>query len=374
MKVPFLDLGAQHQPIREEILAAWTSILDNTSFAAGRGVRDFEEAFAAAHDVDHAIAVATGTDALYVILKGLGVGPGDEVVLPANTFIATAGAVTMTGATPRLVDCLLDTKNIDPNQAAAALRLPKVRGVIGVHLYGQPADMNALHTAAGDRQFVVEDAAQAHLADHRGQPVGSLGAAAGFSFYPGKNLGAPGEGGAITTNDDRLADFARSYRDHGQREKYRSVMPGYNGRMHELVGVTLNIKLRYLAEWTAQRRRVAERYCELLGDAELVTLPVESEWARSSYHLFVVHVPNRDKVVELMRKADIGVGLHYPVPIHLQPAYLSLGHGQGDFPVAEESARTLLSLPMYGELTDEQIIWVAESLKSAVQSSSRHHA
>ena len=294
--------------------------------------------------------------------------PGDEVVVPANTFIATAEAVSHTGATPRFVDCDPLTKNIDVDQAVAAFEAPTVKGAIGVHLYGQPCDLDPLVEAATrlDR-WVMEDAAQAHLARYKDRPVGGIGRMAGFSFYPGKNLGAPGEGGAILTNDDSLAAAMVELRDHGQSEKYHSSRIGFNSRMHEIVGAALNVKLPHLARWTEQRRTVAGRYRQLLDDVDAIGLPVDAEWAYSVYHLFVVHVPNRDRVMELMQAAEIGVGLHYPVPIHLQQAYASLGHQKGDFPVAEESAASLLSLPMYAELTEEQIAYVAGTLRSAVE-------
>ncbi len=367
MNVPFLDLGAHHQPLREQIFAAWSEIYDATRFVGSREVRAFEEAFAAAHDVGHCVAVSTGTDSLHLALRALGVGPGDQVVVPANTFIATAEAVSHTGATPRFVDCDPATKNIDVEAAAVALADPAVKGVIGVHLYGQPCDVDPLRKASEARgKFVMEDAAQAHLARYKGRPVGGLGDVAGFSFYPGKNLGAPGEGGAILTDDPDIAAVLSELRDHGQSRKYHSARIGFNSRMHEMVGAALNIKLPHLEAWTAARRAVADRYRELLAEADDVELPVDAEWAHSVYHLFVVHVPNRDRVMELMQESGIGVGLHYPVPIHLQAAYAWMGHRPGDFPVAERSAQTLLSLPMFAELTDDQIRYVADTLKAAV--------
>lgn len=368
MKVPFLDLGVQHQPLREEILAAWAEIYDSTRFVGSREVQVFESSFADAHDTNHCVAVSTGTDALHLGLRGLGVGPGDEVVVPANTFIASAEAVSHTGALPRFVDCDPVTKNIDVEQAVAALGSASVRGVIGVHLYGQPCDLDPLLEAAEYKgKWVMEDAAQAHLARYKERSVGGIGRLAGFSFYPGKNLGAPGEGGALLTNDGGLAAKVRELRDHGQAQKYHSTLVGFNSRMHEIVGAALNVKLPHLEEWTKKRRAVAARYGELLANTEDVEVPVEAEWAYSVYHLYVVHVPNRDKVMETMAEAGIGVGMHYPVPIHLQEAYASLGHRTGDFPVAEASASSLLSLPMYAEMSDDQIVYVANTLKAAVQ-------
>lgn len=367
INVPFLDLAAQHRPLRQEILAAWEDVYDSTRFVGSREVEAFELSFAEAHETAHCVAVSSGTDALHLGLLVLGVGPGDEVVVPANTFIATAEAVSHTGATPRFVDCDPVTMNIDVAQAAAALENPTVKGLIGVHLYGQPCDLDPLLQAAERRGcWVVEDAAQAHLARYRDRSVGGLGRLAGFSFYPGKNLGAPGEGGAILTNDDALAGVLAELRDHGQTEKYKSSRIGFNSRMHELVGATLNVKLPHLTRWTERRRAVADRYRELLSGVEGIRLPVDPDWAYSVYHLFVVHVPHRERVMELMLGAGVGVSMHYPIPIHLQEAYASLGHSEGDFPVAEQSASSLLSLPMYAELTDEQVDYVAESLRSAV--------
>lgn len=365
--VPFLDLRAQHQPLRDEILAAWEQILDETRFVSGAEVAALEDAFGAAHDVDHCVAVSNGTEALVLSLRALGVGHGDEIVVPANTFIATAEAVSLVGATPRLVDCDPVTKNLDTEAAIAAIEQPAVRGVIGVHLYGQPADFDALTAAAtASGRWAMEDAAQAHGARYHDRPVGGLGRIAGFSFYPGKNLGAPGEGGAITTNDAELARTVRLLRDHGQSEKYYSEIVGTNGRMSELVAAVLNIKLRHLADWSTSRRAAAAMYRERLGDLVEVELPAEPDWAESVYHLYVVHVRERDRIRELLDEAGVSTGLHYPVPIHLQPAYAGLGQGPGSFPNAERSAATLLSLPMYPELTESQIDRVCEALRGAV--------
>jgi dTDP-4-amino-4,6-dideoxygalactose transaminase len=363
--VPFLDLQPQHQLLREEILAAWTRVLDSTAFVSGAEVRAFEEEYADANGVSHCVAVSSGTDALVIALRAAGIGRGDEVVVPANTFIATAGAVSMVGAEPLLVDCLEDTATIDPAAAAVALR-NGARGVLPVHLYGLPADMDPLLAAAALDQIVIEDAAQAHLAEYRGRRAGGLGTLAAFSFYPGKNLGATGEGGAVTTGDRELADQLRMLRDHGQREKYHSEVVGYNARMSELVAAALRIKLRHLPEWTAQRRRVAERYHRQLADVPSVVCQQQPEWGLSSYHLFVVRVPERDRVRAALGEAGIATGLHYPVPIHLQGAYRHLGHARGDFPHAECWAEEGLSLPMFPELTDGQIDRVCEELTRAL--------
>ena len=341
--------------------------MDEARFVSGREVAAFERAFADAHAVDHCVAVSTGTDALILALRALGVGAGEKVVVPANTFIATAEAVSTVGALPFLVDCDPVTKNIDVAAAKAALDDPAVSGIIGVHLYGQPADFRALTRAAeATGRWTIEDAAQAHLAHYHDRSVGGLGTMAAFSFYPGKNLGASGEGGAVTTNDPELARRVRILRDHGQGEKYHSELVGTNDRMNELTAAVLNIKLPHLAEWTEARRQVATMYRERLAGVAAVTLPFEPEWARSVYHLFVIHVPDRDRVKAFLESAGVGVGLHYPIPIHLQQAYESLGHLRGVFPNAELSASTLLSLPMYPKLTEHQVDYVCDVLRDAL--------
>jgi dTDP-4-amino-4,6-dideoxygalactose transaminase len=364
--VPFLDLAPQHRELRDEILAAWSRILDSTAFVSGAEVQAFEEEFAERHGTSHCVAVSSGTDALVLALRAAGIGPGDRVVLPANTFIATAEAVSCVGAVPHLVDCDDATANIDVQQAEQAVAAG-VRAIMPVHLYGQPADVAPLLAAAATTSaVVVEDAAQAHLATYRGRSAGSLGAAAGFSFYPGKNLGAPGEGGAVTTNDGGLAEQLRMLRDHGQSAKYRSDVVGYNARMGELVAAALRIKLRHLGDWTASRRDIAARYQELLRGVPGVRLQHQPEWTSSSYHLFVVRVPRRDEVRARLEAAGIATGLHYPVPVHLQKAYATLGHRRGDFPASESWADDGISLPMFPELSDDQVQRVATALAQAV--------
>jgi len=364
MRVPFLNLGPQHQELRESILQAWAEILDATRFVSGRSVEEFENAFAQAHDVEHCIAVNSGTEALILILRALGIGVGDTVVVPANTFIATAEAVSLVGATPVLVDCDLRTKNIDAAQAIAAAEAEGAKGIIGVHLYGQPADLDALDGNGGIP--VIEDAAQAHLATYKGRPVGGLGRAAGFSFYPGKNLGAPGEGGAITTNDPELASTVRMLRAHGEVRKYESRIVGTNARMMELTASTLAIKLPHLADWTESRRQVARWYETRLAGNPDIELPWHPEFVEPVYHLYVVHVPHREAVASMLNEAGVGTGMHYPIPIHLQEAYEHLGYSRGDFPNAERSAERLLSLPMFPELTEDEVDFVCDRIQEAV--------
>lgn len=369
MTVPFLDLRRHHEPIEAEVLDRWARILETGAFVSGSYVAAFERGFADLHETDHAVAVANGTVALEVIWRALGVGPGDRVVVPASTFIATAEAISNVGATPLFVDCEAGTGNIDVDRAIAAMDETGVVGVVPVHLYGQPADMDPIISAAADRGLhVVEDAAQAHAARYKGRPVGGLGDAAGFSFYPGKNLGAPGEGGAVTTNDERLADRIRLIANHGEGRKYRSEVVGTNARMMELVAAMLDVKLPRLADASEGRRRVAARYRELLAGVDGVTLPIEHDWAVPVYHLFVVEVDDRRQVMAHLAERGVASGLHYPVPLHLQPAYFSLGYERDDFPVAEARADRILSLPMFPEMTDAEIATVASALTEAVGS------
>jgi dTDP-4-amino-4,6-dideoxygalactose transaminase len=366
VKVPFVDLVAQNRGLRDEILEAWGRILDTARYVSGAEVAAFEEEFREVSGSAHCVAVSTGTDALMLGLRSLGVRPGDRVVLPANTFIATAEAVSNVGAEPLLVDCDPVTRNIDVAAAAGALEQPGVVGVIPVHLYGQPADMDPLLAAAEEvGAWVMEDAAQAHLARYKGRPAGSLGALGAFSFYPGKNLGAPGEGGAVVTDDAEKADLLRMLRDHGQSAKYESRVIGYNSRMMELVAAALRIKLRHLPEWVEGRRRVAALYMEKLAGVDGIEVPIEPDWAWSVYHLFVAHTPQRDRLKERLENAGIGVGLHYPIPIHLQEAYGYLGHRAGDFPNAEANACNGISLPIFPEMTDAQVEYVCGEITAA---------
>lgn len=372
MDVPFLDLTRHHEPIRGEVLDAWADIYDASAFVSGPRVAAFESAFAAAHGVDHAVAVSSGTAALELALRSIGIGHDDLVVVPASTFIATAEAVSNVGARPVFVDCDV-SGNIEVDATIEALGQPGVKAILSVHLYGHPADLDPILAAADLNGIaVIEDAAQAHLATYKDQPVGGLGIAGAFSFYPGKNLGAPGEGGAITTNDPGLAQRLVALRDHGQSAKYHSDIVGGNARMMELVAAMLEIKLERLAEATEQRRRVAARYRELLREYPAIQIPAEADWATSVYHLYVIEVDERDRVRELLTASGVGTGLHYPVPLHLQPAYEGLGHAPGSFPVAERRAGRLLSLPMFAELTDAEVDAVAERLVDAVEKAAAH--
>lgn len=353
MVVPFLDLKSQYSKIESEILSKVTEILRSGSYIMGPYAQKFEEEFAAAHQAKYCLAVNNGTSAIHLALWAAGIGPGDEVLVPANTFIATAEAVSLCGATPAFIDHD-DYFNIDPTLIESAIT-SKTKAIIAVHLYGQPAQMQKLRQICDAHRLVlIEDAAQAHLARDGGKFIGSWGDATCFSFYPGKNLGAYGEGGAVITNDPELLHKMKILRDHGSETKYNHVVPGHNYRLEALQCGILSVKLQYLPQWTEGRRRVAAAYGELLKD-----LPIETPKIRQGtepvWHLYVIKAHDRDKLQNYLTEKGIGTGLHYPVPLHLQRAYASLGYQAGSFPRSEENAHKLLSLPMFPEMTDEQI-------------------
>lgn len=366
--VPLLDLPAQHEPLHDEILAAWSRLLRAGAFISGAEVEGFEQEFAAACEVRHCVALSSGTDALVLALRALGIGQGDRVIVPANTFFASAEAVTLTGADVALVDCDPRTRTISVEAVEEELRARGAAGVIAVHLYGHPADVDALSTiAARYGASVIEDACQAHFARARGARVGGLGRLACFSFYPSKNLGATGEGGAVTTEELDLAAAIRALRHHGQPAPHHHERVGCNARLGELTAAALRIKIRHLEGWTRARRRVAERYAAALAGNDAIRLPCTEPWAEPVWHLYPVEVDHRDAVRSALRERGIATGLHYPTPIHLQPAYAHLGHGPGSFPEAERSAARVLSLPMFPELTDAQVERVVEGLLEATE-------
>jgi dTDP-4-amino-4,6-dideoxygalactose transaminase len=366
--VPLIDLTAQHAPLHDEILAAWSRILRAGEFVSGTEVAAFEQEFAAACEVTHCVAVSSGTDALVLALRALGVGRGDRVIVPANTFFATAEAVSLVGAEPAFVDCEPLTRTISVAAVEAELRSRGAAGVIAVHLYGHPADVDALAAVADAHgAWVMEDAAQAHLARYRGWRTGGLGGIAAFSFYPSKNLGAPGEGGVVTTNDAALADIVRALRHHGQRSSNRHDAIGCNARLGELAAAALRVKLRHLEDWTRERRRVAARYSAGLADSAKVRAPYTAPWADPVWHLYAVEVGDRDGVRARLQRMGVAAGVHYPTPAHLQPAYAHLRRGAGSFPEAERSAARVLSLPMFPELTDAQVDRVVEALREATE-------
>jgi dTDP-4-amino-4,6-dideoxygalactose transaminase len=354
--VPLVDLAAQHAPLQDEILAAWSRILRAGAFVSGAEVAAFEREFAHACEVAHCVAVSSGTDALVLALRALGVGPGDRVIVPANSFFATAEAVSLVGAEPALVDCDRLTRTISAPAVEDELRARGAAGVIAVHLYGHPADVDAVSAvAAAHGAWVIEDAAQAQLARCRGARAGGLARLGCFSFYPSKNLGATGEAGAVTTNDAGLAEAVRALRHHGQRTANHHELVGCNARLGELGAAALRVKLRRLEGWTQARRRVAGGYRAALADAGGIRLPFTAPWAEPVWHLYAIEVDERDAVRARMREMGVATAVHYPTPIHLQPAYRDLGHGRGAFPEAERNAARTLSLPMFPELADAQI-------------------
>lgn len=371
MKVPFLDLKLQYASMEAEIREALDGVLESCAFAGGPFVSGFEEAFAAYCQCEHAIGVGSGTEALWMALLGLGVGPGDEVITTPNTFIATAEAISFCGATPVFVDVDEKTYNMDPARLAEAIT-PKTKAIIPVHLYGQMCDMDPIMEIARERElYVVEDACQAHGGEYRGKRAGSIGDVGCFSFYPGKNLGAYGEAGAIVTNNESLAERLRAFRDHGQTEKSKHTMVGWNARMDGFQGAVLDKKLAHLPAWTDARRKHARQYCELLAEVEGVVTPQEEDFARHVYHVFAIRCSNRDDLIEALKEQDIHCGIHYPVPVHLQGAYSDLGYGPGSFPVVESCVRELVSLPMFPELTEGQVETVCEAVRDFVSSGVR---
>jgi dTDP-4-amino-4,6-dideoxygalactose transaminase len=371
--IPLVDLAAQQRAIKDEIAAAIARVLESSSFVLGDEVAAFETEFAAFCEARYAVAVNSGTSALHLALLAAGVGAGDEVITAPNTFIATCEAISYTGARPVFVDVRPDTYTIDVARLEAAIT-PRTRAIIPVHLYGQPADLDPIvEIAQQHRLAIVEDACQAHGARYKGRRVGTSGVAGCFSFYPAKNLGAYGDCGALVTNDEAVALMARRLRDHGQSTRYYHDVVGYNYRMDALQAAILRVKLRHLEEWTAARRRHAARYTALLAGPDVVT-PVEAPWAEAVYHLYVVRVQEREALREHLTRAGIGTGIHYPVPCHLQRAYASLGYRTGDFPHTEQCAAAILSLPMYPELTEEQIARVASEVASPLREDRRVRA
>lgn len=363
MPVPFLNLKAHHDPLRAAFMAAIGEVIDSNAFAGGPFVEAFEADFARYCGVDHAIGVGHGTDALWFAMLALGIGRDDEVITTPSTFIATAEAISFCGARPVFVDIDERTYNLDTTQLEAAIT-PRTKAIVPVHLFGQMADMDPIREiAARHRLPIIEDAAQAHGATYKGRKAGQLGNAACFSFYPGKNLGAFGEAGAIVTNDADLAAKIRILRDHGQAKKYHHAHIGWNGRMDGIQAAVLQIKLQHIEKANTGRRRCANLYAERLHDVPGITLPVTADYGQPVHHVYAIRVQNRDEVLAAMLDRDIGCAIHYPVPLHLQPAYAHLGYAQGDFPVAERCASQFLSLPMFPELSDAEINEVCDNLE-----------
>ncbi len=402
MKVPFLDLKAQYESMKDEIHAAIQQVLDATAFAGGPFVAQFEKEFASFCGCQEGIGVGSGTEALWLCLLALGIGPGDEVITVPNSFIATAEAISFCGATPAFVDVDAHTYTLDPNKLEdylkrrvqgagarvqkpqqtsnrsnrqratvssirnpqSAIRNGRPKAIIPVHLFGQPADMDPILEIAKKYDLaVIEDACQAHGAEYKGKKAGSLGDAGCFSFYPGKNLGAYGEAGAAVTNNSAMAGKMRMIRDHGQSRKYHHDLIGWNDRMDGIQGAILSAKLKHLSAWNEARRKNAHLYTKLLKNTDGIAVPEEAPYARHIYHIYAVRVQNRDKLMNALGERGVSCGIHYPIPIHLTDAYKFMGLGKGSFPAAEKCADEFLSLPMFPELAEEQINYVCSEIK-----------
>ena len=360
--IPFLDLKAQYQSIKPEIDAAVINLLESTQFVLGDEVAAFEREFAAYSGAAHGIAVNSGTSALHLALLAAGVGPGDEVITVPFTFVATVSAICYSGARPVFVDIDPVTFTMDPSQLERAIT-SRTKVIMPVHLYGQMAEMDAIKAvAARHGVLVIEDAAQAHGAEYKGRRAGSLGVSGCFSFYPGKNLGAYGEGGMIVTSDEAHAKKMRMLRDWGQEKRYHHVLKGFNYRMEGLQGAILRVKLRYLEQWTEARRARGRDYDQLLAGSNVVT-PVQLADRRHVYHIYAVRSSDRDALQKQLQADQIHTGLHYPIPVHLQEAHRDLGYKAGDFPLSEAAAREVLSLPMFPEMTTAQVETVSAAVK-----------
>ena len=365
MSIPFVDLKNQYQNIKEDVLSEISQALDSMQLFLGKNVQALESDFADYCNTNFAIGVSSGTDALHIALRAGGIGQGDEVITVSHTFIATVEAIILAGAKPVLIDIDPATYNMDTSQLKQAITA-KTKAIIPVHMYGHPADMDPiLEIARAHSLMIIEDACQAHGAQYKGQRIGSIGNAGCFSFYFTKNLGAYGEGGIITTSDPDIAEQCRMIRDHGQNAKYYHAVIGFNGRLDELQAALLKVKLPYLEEWLEKRRSLAQAYNDGLPDRYVK--PQEMPWARHVYHLYVVRIPERDRLREWLERNGIGAGMHYPIPIHLQGAWHAYGEGEVSLPVTEKITKEILSLPMFPHMTKEQIEFVCDTLKELVK-------
>jgi len=361
MSVPFVDLHAQYASIESEVNVAMKTVLERGDFILGKALEQFESDFAKFIGTEFAIGVDSGMSALMLALRGLKIGPGDEVITSANTFIATALTISGVGATPVLVDVDPETYTLDLEKLERAIT-PKTKAIMPVHLFGHPEDMDPImEMAKRHNLFVIEDACQSHGATYKAKTTGTFGDAAAYSFYPAKNLGAYGDGGAIVTSDPELRESIQLLRNYGQTAKYHHAVQGYNNRLDTLQAAVLGVKLQYLAEWNAARRAHADLYGQLLRGSG-VELPPQMPEVEPVWHLYAIRTDHRDALRDFLAERGISTGIHYPIPIHMQPAYLELGYQQGDFPVAERDALRMLSLPMYAELTDEQIEYVVAAI------------
>ncbi len=365
--IPLVDLKAQYKGIKKEIDGAIAQVINSADFILGEEVSKFEEEYAKYCGVKYAVGLDSGISALELGMRAIGLGTGDEVLTPANSFIASSSAISFTGATPVLIDCDPRTYNIDLNDAERKLT-QKTKAIMPVHLYGQMADMEEVMKFAKKHSlFVIEDACQAHGAKYKGKRAGSFGDFAAFSFYPGKNLGAYGDGGILTTNNKKIYEAVKMMRNYGQKEKYHHLFLAWNRRLDTIQAAVLRVKLKYLDNWNLQRRENAKFYTSLLKELDVVT-PYEASHGDHVYHLYVIRVKNRDKLKEFLYQKGIGVGIHYPLPIHLQPVYKDLGYGKGDFPISEKFANEIISLPMYAELSKKQIKYTVAKIKSFLKS------
>jgi dTDP-4-amino-4,6-dideoxygalactose transaminase len=361
MIIPLVDLKKEYQKHKKELNSAILNVVDSSKFVLGPEVEQFERNFAKFCDTKYCIGVDSGISALELGMRALGIGPGDEVITPVNSFIASSSAINFTGAKPVWVDCDPQTYNIDPNLIEKKIT-KKTKAIMPVHLYGQPADMDLILKIAKKYKIsIIEDACQAHGAKYKGKMVGSLGDLAAFSFYPGKNLGAYGDGGAVTTNSKKLAEKISQMRNYGQKKKYEHVFLAWNRRLDSIQAAVLNVKLKYLVQNTKRRQKVAEQYNKLLKNLPLM-LPKIADDVVSVYHLFVIQVDNRDKLLKHLEAAGIGAGIHYPIPIHLQKAYAYLGFKTGDFPITEKAAKRIISLPISSSITDSEVRLVCKTI------------
>lgn len=366
MKIPFVDLQAQYHSLKSEIDSAIAEVIRDAAYIGGKYVRLFEESFSHYLGVKECIGVGNGTDALWIALKCLGIGKGDEVITAANSFIATSEAITLAGAKVVFVDCDRETYNIDVQKIEKAITT-KTKAIVPVHLYGQPADLDAIQRIAKQHNlFIVEDAAQAHGAKYKGRTIGTFGTCACFSFFPGKNLGAYGDAGAIVTNDFEIAKRVRMYANHGRVEKYSHDFEGTNSRLDGMQASILNVKLKHLETWTERRIQIAKMYSE--GLKNVVVTPQSSDDLRHVYHLYVVRVQEREKMRKYLQEKGISTGIHYPEPLPFLHAYCYLEHTPTDFPVANAFKDEILSLPIHGNMTDEQVAYVIEHVRQATRS------
>lgn len=363
-RIPFVDLKRQYLSIKEEIAPKVENVLQHTHYILGENVEAFEEEFADYCNVKYAVGVASGSDALILSLKSLGIESGDEVITVPNTFIATVDAISKVGAKPVFADVDADTYNIDINKIEECIT-DNTKAIIPVHLYGQMADMDLILKLAGDYDLkVIEDACQAHGAEYKYKKAGSLGDAGCFSFYPAKNLGAAGDGGIITTNNEELAEKLRMLRNYGQSKKYYHDFIGFNSRLDEIQAAILRVKLKYIDHWNEQRREKAKIYNKLLEKTPQIIRPVEEEFRKHVYHLYVIQCETRDELQDYLSSKGISTGIHYPIPVHLQEAYKKLGYDQLNFPVTERCANKIISLPMFPELRDDEIKYVVDNIKT----------